>query len=307
MSNTSLILVPDCPPLNQTEFDCKFYANCTCLFLKSDPDIAGLGVSLSLSRCSNHKQVIVSFMATAGLTVLTTCLALIFNLLSYSHNSIDRGVRRCLSALGATELSRASVKFWNHVIECFLLGHSDQQLVLGTALLLVACIQLPIGRGQIRVYHFSIIYDLAWFASGTHLDTCFVLSDHLRRHRALRVWRTIWMVIMAGLLVWAVFISAHQDWYSAFNCPAECMTKDLFSNIRGDQLKWLIVTLVMLVWAYMSTLFPLFTPTRRGGRIVKRLVRRLCMYIPAIQVLGRLETLVGPSLSITLFRCTRNF
>ena len=80
------------------------------------------------------------------------------------------------------------------------------------------------------------------------------------------------MFTMAILLVATTIMSSHELWftglttvvdnqsifYTSFNCPALCLVDNLKSNIGGDPLKWTIVNLVLLVWAYSSAMIPLF-------------------------------------------------
>ena len=93
------------------------------------------------------------------------------------------------------ELDKPTHLFWSKVMERLVLGFSDQQLVTGTAMLLVAFIRVPLSHGRISVYHFTIITDLAWYSANTHVLTLFVLKEYFRApdHKALRFWRMLGM------------------------------------------------------------------------------------------------------------------
>jgi hypothetical protein len=152
---------------------------------------------------------------------------------------------------------------------------SDQQLVTGTALLIVAFYQLPMENGHITVYHFSIVSDLAWFSSSVHLTACFMLSDYLIKQPALKFWRAIWMLILGGFLLAAVIISSHQDWYDRFSCPADCLKQTLKGNIVDTNKSWLIAYVLFIVYGYTAALVPLFAPTKRLWKAFHKAIKVL--------------------------------
>ena len=183
-----------------------------------------------------------TFTLSAALTLLTSILALYFGLIGdrlpqHEQNSVDKVFNKII----ALDLDTPKRRFWREVVERLILGFSDQQLVTGTALLLAAFIRLPATNGQIRAYHFSVITDLAWFSANTHLVTLFVLRDYFANHLALRLWRTIGMLIMIAFLVAASILSTNKYWYgnpngflngqpvefSGLNCPTICLIRDL--------------------------------------------------------------------------------
>jgi hypothetical protein len=197
------------------------------------------------------------------------------------------------------ELDKPTHLFWSRVMERLVLGFSDQQLVTGTAMLLVAFIRVPPSQGRISVYHFTIIADLAWYSANTHVLTLFVLKEYFRAtdHKALRFWRMLGMIIMALFFFAAQIVTGHKYWYDqekrpaseafydfegvrymlpqfdGFGCPVECIMKDLYKNIGDEPRNWTVANIMLLCWGYGIALTPLFKPTREGWRRVKKQIR----------------------------------
>ena len=165
---------------------------------------------------------------------------------------------------------------------------SDQQLVTGIAVLSSA-IYLR-NRGSIAVYHYTIATDLAWFSSNTHLLSLLALRGHLseERRRAAHTpslnrsfhrrimrtfpaaWRATFMIIMVILLIYANTFTGYAEWYDQFGCPAKCLP---VYPLGGTPLRWLIVNLALIFWAYSASLIGLFGASRNQwlhlrGRIV---------------------------------------
>lgn len=82
-------------------------------------------------------------------------------------------------------------------LERFILALSDQQLVMGLAVLIAGYTH----RCSRSFYHFRIIAALGWFSSTTHLSTLAVLRAYLTDHPRVRDWRVIAMLGVFGLLV----------------------------------------------------------------------------------------------------------
>ena len=242
-----------------------------------------------------------AFTLTAALTLLTSIFALYFGLIGdrlpqHERSWVDKMFRRFI-ALDLDPLKRS---FWSKVMERLILGFSDQQLVTGTALLPAAFIRLPTSNGQIRAYHFSVVTDLAWFSANTHLVTLFVLRDYFSTHLALRLWRTIGMLVMIGLLLIASILSTNKYWYgnpdgfvdghsvhfSGFNCPTICLIRDLKTHIGGSPLKWVIVDAVTLFWGYSIALSRLYSLTEKKRKRSKgRLGTVIIPWFPGVSEL----------------------
>jgi hypothetical protein len=79
----------------------------------------------------------------------------------------------------------------------FILSLSDQQLVVGVAILIAAVA----NQHTMTVAEFWIAFSLAWFSATTHLATLDTLQQYFRRNTTLRNWR-----VRGILLLMAVFI-----------------------------------------------------------------------------------------------------
>ncbi|EON62337.1 hypothetical protein W97_01558 [Coniosporium apollinis CBS 100218] len=126
--------------------------------------------------------------------------------------------------------------------------------------------------GSISVYHFSIIINLAWLSSNTHLTSLLILRRWLSDQRArtqnhpdskrlkagsplIRIWRALCMVILAILLIEAIITSGCWNWNWRFNCPAKCVPRH---RAGGVLKKWMIASLVLLLIDYQVFLILTF-------------------------------------------------
>ena len=183
-------------------------------------------------------------------------------------------------------------QFWAGVIEPLVLGLSDQQLITGITILLVAYIQLPASHGHISGYHFFIVNALAWFSINTHLVTLVVLRDRLSKRPDLRLWRTIAMILLALFLVISTFLTSHKYMFQPkdgnvdfdlFKCPAICFINDLPGHTGGQPMQWAVVGAFLLPWAYFNTLVPIFKPTK--SRLKQKIITKYRAFTPSISLL----------------------
>src|ERR1700734_1263414 len=78
--------------------------------------------------------------------------------------------------------SETTARFWRPILERFILGLSDQQLVTGLAILITGYYL----HCKISYYHFNLVINLAWFSSTTHLATLLALKEYFKKRPALR-------------------------------------------------------------------------------------------------------------------------
>ena len=223
--------------------------NCTAnyIFITPDPDVDGIGV-------------IVSFLVSAGLTLVTSLVGLVLQQLPTKPSNIDTvppgdekspGLRKRIRK--KIEINKESREHIETIIERFVLGLADVQLLTGTSMLLVAFLKC-----DITTYHFGIIIDLVWFSSSSHLTAMLILSDYLREYHAARFWRVILMGTMCLLLMVATILETNQLWYMPL--PVRCMFLETAGNLRGSSVGFTVLTFILLVWGYSTTVLPLFSP-----------------------------------------------
>ncbi|MCJ1288250.1 hypothetical protein MMC26_007605 [Xylographa opegraphella] len=217
-------------------------------YITPDPDIDGIGV-------------VVSFLVSAGLTLVTSLIGLVLQQLPTKppkdskppqvdgDSGLWEGFR---TKLGIKKESREYVEA---IIERFVLGLADVQLLTGTSMLLVAFLKC-----DITTYHFSIITDLVWFSSSSHLTAMLILSDYLQEYHAARFWRVVLMGTMCLLLMVATILETNQLWYDRLPVPVRCTFLTTAGNMKGPIVGFTFLTFILLVYGYSTTVLPLFSP-----------------------------------------------
>lgn len=103
---------------------------------------------------------------------------------------------------------------------------SDQQFLTGIAILSAGLWE----HCSISVYHFTLVADMGWFSSTTHLVTISSLYPYLRRDKMRRNFRVLLMLIMIALLSTYTVLRSHKFWYWYWFTPAQCLFDDLAGN-----------------------------------------------------------------------------
>jgi hypothetical protein len=216
--------------------------------------------------------VVLSFLITAGLTLVTTIIGRISALLAEEElpNTWDKAVRNF--AIQRFHPSVSKVKFIVSVTKKLLIGFRDQQLVTGIAMLVTGICRLPPNQGQISVYHFTMVYATALFSSSTLLAASGVLKyDAFDTHRLLRYFRALWMIIMYLLLITVVVISGSSVWSESFSCPATCLMQtlgDYWDSSSTISSRFSILTLSL---SYFYLLFPMFKKATRSNQAIEKM------------------------------------
>ena len=152
-----------------------------------------------------------------------------------------------------TDRKRHEVKT---VLEVVILNLSDQQILVGLAILLAGIIRVC----SISAYHFTIVSDLGWFASNTHLLTLGVLQFHFRlpQHRVQRDWRVLLILLIFVFMVTYQILQANGAWYDSYSSAAKCLFDDLIGNFYGDPAIGMDVNLFFLLTSYPKAIVSLF-------------------------------------------------
>ncbi|KAL8836742.1 MAG: hypothetical protein Q9170_002806 [Blastenia crenularia] len=140
-------------------------------------------------------------------------------------------------------------------MERLIMTLSDQQLLAGIAILIAGFL----SHCSISVYHFSILSDLAWFSSNTHLTSLGVLQIYLAERPSLRTWRLCLMLtILLGLIVTTV-LEGHRQLYELWGSPARCLFSSLPGNISGAPARLMATNLTLLLCGYGFAIYRLYS------------------------------------------------
>lgn len=193
--------------------------NCT-LYpdLQPNPDISGIGVSLSLSlRWISLLmplilvKVFYSFLITAYVAFICCVVKLILDHLQ------DQKQRT--SGRPSPKIQRWSLAFRGAVV-----SFGDQQLLTGISILVAGFSHL---RSGIATYHWQSVVNQAWLSTVTHLITLTAMKDELhksRRKNTLTIVRLACMGILISMLIVALFPMGYinSPTYYADSLPAWC-------------------------------------------------------------------------------------
>jgi hypothetical protein len=210
--------------------------------------------------------VFISFILTAGFTLLISVLAFLLGLVHDPNKGsqcfLDKKFRCLTKGLALTDQKDAKSwcdrEFWQEIVRRLVVGFSDTQILTGGAILLTTFIRLGYDRGQLSVYHFSVVSDLVWLSYSTHLLTLIVLQPYFRENSNLRNIRVFLMCLVGLGMVALSVMTAHRKSYTLFDCPALCLIKELPSNIGGAPKRWMIVNVLFICYDYPCAILSLF-------------------------------------------------
>lgn len=281
-------------------------------------------------------KVVIAFVVSAFLTLLTTIIALALNRQSEgTFNWIDYGSRNFMQWSLQLLLGihyGPDTEFFANCLKDVVVALGDTQLVSGIAILIAATYKL--ANGSITIYHFNFVSDLAWFSSNTHILSLLVIRSFeesvktpkdQRIDRESKFWillpnriRVFLMIVLAGFLLFMSIVSGYRYWYDDLRCSANCV---LSHQTRGGlPLRWMSVNIFYIAWSYPPQIFLLIREfrvywiqhwsTRQSmkevvPRSLQDLVRRgpkflllLCWYFFASETVAVLEISVWFSLGL---------
>lgn len=218
-------------------------------------------------------EVIIAFVASAALGAISTISCLSLSCASAledytTYNWIDRYPRRFIRRQ-ISEQQRPQLKRIAKCLRDVVLSLSDTQLVTSFAILVIALKQL--ADGTIPVYHFTIVTDLTWFSSNTHVLTLIVVRSFdasvKKEGREEGDPKTKFMVqlpnfirvslmcVVAVLLFYASWVTGYAFWYDFPRCPANCTLDGPRGGLPG---RWMAVSFFYILWSYPIAVFLLF-------------------------------------------------
>ena len=149
--------------------------------------------------------------------------------------------------------------FWQPILQKFVITLSDQQFLTGLAILSAGLWE----HCSISVYHFTLVLDMGWFSSTTHLVVINSLYPYLRRDKMRRDIRVFLMVIMIALLTTYTMLRSHKLWYLHWFTPAQCLIDDLDRNIST---RFVLLYLFAISFAYVPMIVLLYERGHEGCR-----------------------------------------
>jgi hypothetical protein len=100
----------------------------------------------------------------------------------------------------------------------FILALSDQQLVVGIAIL-VATVT---NQCTLSVNEFNVAFALVWFSATTHLATLDSLRQYFTSHPTIRNWRVFGMLAMMIMFLYCFIIVLAMDGVRNYTVPVQC-------------------------------------------------------------------------------------
>lgn len=152
-------------------------------------------------------------------------------------------------------ISERRRKFWVSVLDRYILGLSDQQLVTGISILTIGFINLSRG---ISAYHFGLITSLGMFSCSAHLASVISLRRYFQENHEvtrIRIGLMLLFAVLQSVSLIILGIPLPKPMYSQLSCPAVQL-------IKHDVLSWRLLgiafTLLLLFcyWAALSYVYP---------------------------------------------------
>ena len=202
--------------------------------------------------------MISAFIASSFITIAIAYTSLLLGIIrGFEDNAIDEWVFKQLQKSSRLRAREDRTEFWQPIMESLVLALSDQQLLVGISILIAGFLK----HCTISVYHFSIVNDLAWFSSNTHMTTLTVLRAYFLNRPQLRDWRVCLMMITLLLLLSSTILEGHKDWYESWNSPAQCLFNDLQGHVSGEPAFWMAFGMLLLMTGYSVTITRLYDRT----------------------------------------------
>ncbi|KAL8714638.1 MAG: hypothetical protein Q9220_001587 [cf. Caloplaca sp. 1 TL-2023] len=216
--------------------------------------------------------VIFAFVATSFITIAIAHTSLFLGIIrGYEDNEIDKWVSVQLQRVPFLHKNEKRTEFWQPIVESLVMALSDQQLLVGIAILITGFIE----HCSISVYHFALASDLAWFSSNTHLTTLTVIHDYLIERKTLRNWRVMLMLAIFTMMMACTILEGHISWFDSWNCPAQCLFDDVRGNIGGEPQKSMIANIVLLVYGYTDAILGVTRSDQMDALLYERPVNKM--------------------------------
>lgn len=147
----------------------------------------------------------------------------------------------------------------------FILALSDQQLVVGLAILVAAVS----NQRTLSIEEFKIAFALAWFSSTTHLATLDNLQQHFHKHPQARNLRIGGMLVLLLFFVYCfsvIWVASTDESSRLVQCYLDgCYTQvPMYQDATMQNCAWLITLLYILV-EYNNRILQSYTLPTNGS------------------------------------------
>lgn len=143
---------------------------------------------------------------------------------------------------------------------------SDQQLVTGLAILIVG-----FSRAYfVKQLHYGIISNLGWLSFSVFGCTTTILWEHFNKNLVARLWRTVWAIVMAGLLAVTIVLENTYHWDDRLPRPVLCVWMNLSTEFdrRPGAMLFFVGNWLVLVWTLVHILSDLW-PVEVGALLFR--------------------------------------
>lgn len=201
-------------------------------------------------------QVLASFMLSALMTVAAVAYAYLSDSMPANYltetdaafiSAAEWTARRFLALKNIRDVVAFGSRMWNVLLRRdpdrpirklersqrevavtrFILTLSDQQLVVGIAILVAAIA----NQCTLPFIEFEVTFALAWFSTTTHLATLDSLRHYFVSHPTIRNLRVVGMLIMMALFFYAFVLQTYLQSAPDYTLPVQCyltMTSQLW-------------------------------------------------------------------------------
>jgi hypothetical protein len=184
--------------------------------------------------------VIFGFILAGGLTLAASIATILLRRLQKTRNQRRSEITPCQH--------HNLADLWTDILETFVLGLSDQQLITGLLVLIVAYTKyLPRYN-----FNFFIAGDLVFFSNITHAATLTTLRSYLRRHGKLK-WCRIALAYLTSLL-WVVQTCIYLAFFPSLRHSSPVPARLAFYAE--------IIQIIGIIWINFVVLLPLFLSER---------------------------------------------
>jgi hypothetical protein len=169
-------------------------------------------------------------------------------------NEIDRTWLRTVNALIGRFRSPSKAQMSKKMFCDVVLIFSDQQLVLGLAMLVVGFTK----TATISQYHFAVVSDLAGMAFVVHVASIDIIAEDLRNRPEKKWWRAIGILLIAILVLVSRLPALNSYYLYTYGSPVQCIWSNMPGNSTPTLMAQNIIYSALSLWGICTILNMLF-------------------------------------------------